>query len=69
MFNPAFSVKTVEVWEAYKAWAEANDTKPQKKQLLIQELESRGIHVIRNMVTLVHTDIQMKIKSISNEQC
>jgi P4 family phage/plasmid primase-like protien len=38
-FDPAFSVKTVDVWEAYKAWTEANDAPARKKRELVQELE------------------------------
>jgi putative DNA primase/helicase len=39
------SVKTVEVWEAYKSWAEANAVKPLKKQSLFLELENRNCKI------------------------
>ncbi|MDR2193848.1 MAG: DUF5906 domain-containing protein [Treponema sp.] len=61
-FDPAFSVKTVEVWNAYKAWAEANDVKLQKKQLLIQELESRGVYVLKTMTTYLYKGIIIQTK-------
>jgi putative DNA primase/helicase len=41
------SARTVEIWEAYKTWADANGVKPLKKQSLFQELESRGVKTKR----------------------
>jgi hypothetical protein len=33
--------------------------KPQKKQLLIEELESRGVHVLKNNITTVYVGVQI----------
>jgi P4 family phage/plasmid primase-like protien len=66
-FNPAFSVKTVDVWDAYRSWAEANDMKAQKKQALIQELQSRGVTIAKNNITVVYVGIQKKMMIVSNE--
>jgi phage/plasmid-associated DNA primase len=43
-----FSVKAVDMWEAYKAWAEANDVKARTKRELAQELEGAGVRVLKN---------------------
>jgi hypothetical protein len=60
MYNPAFSVKTVDVWEAYRSWAESNDMKAQKKQTLIQEFESLNCKVLLTRQSPVIQGIQIK---------
>jgi P4 family phage/plasmid primase-like protien len=58
-FGKEYGVKTVEVWNAYKTWAQANETKAQKKQALVQELEARGVCVKKTNATSVFVGVRL----------
>jgi hypothetical protein len=49
--------EAVDMWEAYKARAEANDVKARMKRELVQELEGAGVRVLRSNVTTCYSGV------------